>query len=428
MSYLHTDGRWIKDADGKVVTFRGVNAFIRLQNVQAKFAAIKAMGANIVRLMLWKQDIENPGSDADPDWDLSGLAAIDRAVGWCRDLGLMVIFDQQAWSLNVAPGPPTFWTDPVVLETWLAMWRTLVNRYKDDPMVIGVDLMNEPYAIANPAVPDRQGAWEAIVKNAVMELRPLNPNLLFVVAGWGQRTVPGFRDIAFLQQANVVYTDHIYYASPESYHTWGQAYNIGDTLNGEALLSAYAHNKWFYFTDLGIPVFIGEIGFDPAILYWHEQMEDELNILDGGSLSYALFVVGTQRWGLAYDIMDEAYNLTEVGIEYSDYIKSWEEPMAITKPVSFTLVVTAVPDFFPAITPLSLSVAKGVVAVYQVSFTAQGGFAGPVSLAVINLPAGAVGTFDKPSITLGEALTLSIMTSGVAVGSYSPSIEATANL
>jgi hypothetical protein len=226
----------------------------------------------------------------------------------------------------------------------------------------------------------------------------------------------------------MVYTDHVYYQSPEPYHTWGQAYNIGDTLNGEALLSVYAQNKWFYFTDLGIPVFIGEIGFISSMPYWHEQMEDELHILDGGGLHYALFTVGASRWTLPHDIVDVAYNLTEVGIEYSDYIKLWEEPVAITKPVSFTLEVTPAPDFFPAIAPASLSVAKGVVAVYNVSFTAQGGFTGPVSLAVKNLPSGAIGTFDKTSINVGETAVLSIATSGVAVGSYSPSVEGTANL
>jgi hypothetical protein len=265
-------------------------------------------------------------------------------------------------------------------------------------------------------------------KAAVAALGPLNPNLLFLVSGWGPRTVPGFRDVAFLQQPNVVYTDHIYYQSPEAYHTWGKAYNSGDVVSGKSLLTTYANDKWCYFTNLDIPVFIGEIGFDPSFPCWHEQMEDELNILDNGRLGYSIFVVGTQRWGLAYDIMDAAYNLTFVGQEYSDYIKSMEGNMPITKSVPFMLEVTPAPDFFPAILPTSLSVAKGVVAVYNVTFTAAGGFTGPVTLAALNLPAGAVATFDKPSINLGETAALSITTAGVALGTYSPSVEGIANI
>jgi hypothetical protein len=79
-------------------------------------------------------------------------------------------------------------------------------------------------------------------------------------------------------------------------------------------------NKWFYFTNQGIPVFIGEIGFDPSLPYWHEQMEDELNILDKGGLSYALFAFGTAHWHLYYDIVDTSYNLTTVGLAYSKHL------------------------------------------------------------------------------------------------------------
>jgi parallel beta-helix repeat protein len=102
-----------------------------------------------------------------------------------------------------------------------------------------------------------------------------------------------------------------------------------------------------------------------------------------------------------------------------------EESMAI-KTVPFTLAVTAAPDFFPAILPTSLSVAKGVVAVYTVSFTAQGGFTGPVSLAALNLPTGAVATFSKISINVTETSTLSITTTAVALGTFSLTLEGTA--
>jgi hypothetical protein len=104
----------------------------------------------------------------------------------------------------------------------------------------------------------------------------------------------------------------------------------------------------------------------------------------------------------------------------------YQEGQMAIKPVSFTLSVTDAPDFFPAINPTTLSVAKGIVAVYHVSFTAAGGFAGPVTLAVKNLPVGAIGTFDKTSINVGETATLSIATAAVALGTYTPSVEATA--
>lgn len=106
----------------------------------------------------------------------------------------------------------------------------------------------------------------------------------------------------------------------------------------------------------------------------------------------------------------------------------YQEDIMAIKTVPFTLEVTAVPDFFPAIAPTSRSVAKGIVAVYNITFTAQGGFTGPVTLAAKNLPTGAVASFDKMSINLGEISVLSIATANIALGSYSPSVDATATV
>lgn len=105
-----------------------------------------------------------------------------------------------------------------------------------------------------------------------------------------------------------------------------------------------------------------------------------------------------------------------------------EQTMSIKKSVPITLVVTAAPDFFPAVVPSSVSVAKGVVAVYNVSFTAQGGFTGPVTLAVLNLPAGAVATFNTTSINVGETSVLNLTTAGVALGTFAFSVEGDANI
>ncbi len=125
------------------------------------------------------------------------------------------------------------------------------------------------------------------------------------------------------------------------------------------------------------------------------------------------------------------YNVPKPGyapLVYPHPLVTEEETQVATKSIPFTLEITEAPDFFPAVAPSTLSVPKGIVAVYNTSFTAQGGFTGPVTLAVINLPAGAVGTFDVTSINLGQTATLSITTADVAVGVFTPSVEATAEL
>ena len=127
---------------------------------------------------------------------------------------------------------------------------------------------------------------------------------------------------------------------------------------------------------------------------------------DGSGLGQFETIISGLTPNTTYHV--RAYATNSAGVGYG-------EDYAITTPAL---------DFFPAISPTSLSVVKGTIAVYRVSFTAQGGFMGPVTLAVKNLPLGAVATFSKTSISLGEISTLSITTAKVGIGTYSGYIEA----
>jgi aryl-phospho-beta-D-glucosidase BglC (GH1 family) len=270
--------------------------YIRLQNEQAKYLAAKAMGANVVRLMLWKQDIENNPGTANPGQDQRGLAAIDDAVRWAHDAGLRVILVQQIWSYQVEPAPPEFLSDAALQTSWLSMWRTLIDRYKNDETVIGVDLMNEPWNI-QPRPLGAQASWEAIAKNAVTELRPRNPHLLFAVEGWGVETQPMWSDLAFLQQPNIILSDHIY--GQRTYQFLSDRY------------SAYSSQN--------IPIWLGEIGF---LSTDQSFMVSQLNNFDLMGLHYTMYTFGASQWGDPYDLVDASYALTSIGQEYSEHLKS----------------------------------------------------------------------------------------------------------
>ena len=239
----------------------------------------------------------------------------------------MIILEQQLWSTDVTPAPSTFLIDATLQAQWLAMWRIIVDRYKNDPTVIGIDLMNEPYSIKGVSVSQR-GAWEMIAENAVFDLRSHNPNLLFIVEGWGPRTVPGWQDVKFLKLPNVVYSEHIYYYSastlplPTWELPWRIAYSNGNLTNGRNLLSQYIDSRFTVFTNQGIPVWIGEVGFLTSDPCWQDQMEDELALLDQRGIGYAAFAYGVSRWGLEFDLVDASYNLTTVGLAYKNHLKT----------------------------------------------------------------------------------------------------------
>jgi hypothetical protein len=101
----------------------------------------------------------------------------------------------------------------------------------------------------------------------------------------------------------------------------------------------------------------------------------------------------------------------------------------MTKQVPFSLEVVAAPEFFLAIDPTHLVVARGSVAVFNVMVTGDGGFAGPVTLSVVGMPVGAVATFDKATYVPGETAVLTVAAGeGMTIGAYQMAVEGTATV
>src|ERR1051326_4641810 len=110
---------------------------------------IKQSGFNSVRVLF---DYRLFVIDGEPR-KLEGVGSelLDRVVAWSRKQGLYVVLDMHA-----APGGQTgdniddSWGYPFLFESaesqdlTVRLWRKLAERYKDEPAVIGYDLLNEP--------------------------------------------------------------------------------------------------------------------------------------------------------------------------------------------------------------------------------------------------------------------------------------------
>jgi hypothetical protein len=77
---------------------------------------------------------------------------------------------------------------------------------------------------------------------------------------------------------------------------------------------------------------------------------------------------------------------------------------AVTHTTSFTLTVSAAPDFAISATPPSQTVTQGNATNYSITLTPSGGFSGNVTLSVTGLPTGATGTFTPNPATGSSTL------------------------
>jgi endoglucanase len=219
---------------------------------QADIRFIKAAGFNTVRVPLhWRLFVE-PGEAEDGSADKfegPGWPLLDALVGWCHDAGLRVIID-----LHAAPGgqtgvnhddgtgfPLTFYV-PRYRELTVALWKAIAGHYRDEPAVLGYDLLNEPIspysdeAYLNPRL-------EPLYREIVEAIRSVDTHHVVLLAG-GQWST-SFAMFGRPFDANAVYTYHKFWAKPtrdalQSYLNFSKRWNV-PILIGE---TGEMNNQW----------------------------------------------------------------------------------------------------------------------------------------------------------------------------------------
>jgi hypothetical protein len=206
-------------------------------------AFLKATGFNTVRVPLNWQLFVEPGPDGADRFQGAGWSLLDRLVQWCRDTGLRIIID-----LHAAPGgqtgvnhddgtgfPLTFYVPRYRAQT-IALWRRLAAHYRDEPAILGYDLLNEPispYSDVNYLNPQ----LEPLYRDIVAAIRSVDSNHVVLLAGAQWSTNFAVFDRPF--DNNAVYTYHKFWINPTRD-------GIQEYLNFS--------NRW------RVPVLIGETG------------------------------------------------------------------------------------------------------------------------------------------------------------------------
>lgn len=196
------------------------------------FNNLLRMQGNVVRLPILYRNLRE--LDENGAWEGNGFdfEAIDRILKFCADRGIYVLLD-----LHGAPGSqskefhtgrtssPTpfdgFYhqlfnpnTDTYRQRT-VELWTELANRYRDNPVVVGYDILNEPFGAIDPFYysnnDDGFNALWSLYDRIYDAIRAVDPNHLIVMEGiplpndW--ESLPDPNDFGW---TNVAYELHYY--------------------------------------------------------------------------------------------------------------------------------------------------------------------------------------------------------------------------
>jgi len=270
---LHTSGRFIVDSNGARVHLAGLNWYgfdssdyvvsgLQAASLQSIVQQIKGMGFNAVRLPWSNQMYESnpvvPSYALTANTSMQGenaLTAMDQVIAALTKAGIMVILDNHmsnaGWCCSTTDGNSLWYNAQYPQANWLADWQGMAQRYASNPMVIGVDLRNEP---RSPATWGGSAAndWHAAAVLGGNAVLGVNPHLLVFVEGINYAT--DLSGIASLPVQLNVPNQLVYEA-----HNYGFDYS---GLSGYSDYLSRITSKWGYLAtgNNPQPLWVGEFG------------------------------------------------------------------------------------------------------------------------------------------------------------------------
>lgn len=329
-SYVESSGIKIKDEHGRQLILHGLNTsetvkfssynylpWVKEKDVEREAADF---GFNFVRLLTSWVAIEPQKGVYDEVY----LRKFDEIIKWYTDRGIYVMIDMHQdlygekvggngapdWACVTDNATPVDWPaeipwwvkniDPMVINSWVNFWEykehkflqdhyvgawtLVVNRYKDNPYVIGYDLMNEP--VPGDLIKLLSGDFEKkwlpdLYDKLIKEIRKVDKNKYIFIEPIPAQVSFGFP--SFLRKiedeifpSRLVYAPHLY---PAGLHEGG-AYSQNDK---RSLGNWVSERKKELVRQGNIPLLTGEFGvhpnspgFDEFIKDVHTQMDENL--------------------------------------------------------------------------------------------------------------------------------------------------------
>jgi aryl-phospho-beta-D-glucosidase BglC (GH1 family) len=195
---------------------------------------LKSLGMNSIRVpfnyRLFTDETYLGGSG-----EARGFALMDRLIGWCRKENLYVILDmhcapggQTGDNIDDGYGYPFLFDSQESIDLTARIWKKIADHYKDEPIIMGYDLLNEPIAHffeTEHFNPRLEPVYRAIVK----AIREVDTHHLVFLGGaqWDSN----FKPLGQPFDPKAVYTFHKYWTATtqdviQDYINFRDKYNV----------------------------------------------------------------------------------------------------------------------------------------------------------------------------------------------------------
>jgi endoglucanase len=176
--------------------------------------------------------------------DAEGFRLVDRLAQWAHAENILLILDMHAApggqtgsNIDDSDGFPWLFNDASAQEQYLATWQRIAHHYRNDPTILGYDLLNEP--LPNyPSVSPMNSLLEPLYKKVATAIRKVDSHhiLILEAAHWD--------------------TDFTVFGAPFDPNTIYEFHHYGGPIPDQAVIQRYLDFRAKYH----VPLWLGEAG------------------------------------------------------------------------------------------------------------------------------------------------------------------------
>lgn len=296
----------IEKAFGKQVKDKFIMEFRKDFLDEKDFIFMKNCGINLLRVPFnYRLFIDDEYPDRLKE---EGFFWFDRILDFCRKYGIYLMPDLHSvpggqnpdWHSDNYTGVPQFWQYQIFRKQIVSLWGKIAAYYKDEPMILGYDILNEPYLMGVADVLDE------FYKAVTEEIRKEDKNHIIFLEG--DHFAMDFRRIKNLTDDNTAITFHFYPTVWEPELLTDKYSRSERKLRFEIILKEIIQVR----ERLQVPVLCGELGYDisPAnIGKAMELLEDTIELLMKEEISWTVWTYkDAQALGCCYPRKESSWS------------------------------------------------------------------------------------------------------------------------
>ncbi|MBI3479034.1 MAG: cellulase family glycosylhydrolase [Nitrosomonadales bacterium] len=337
---------------------------------QPDFDALAATGANVVNLSHPGIFSEIPDSTGNYVLNNAALANLNALLGMVKKANMFAVI-----TFRTGPGRNeedivpqagltplnSVWSNTTAQNAWVAMWQYAANLYKNEPVVVGYDLMNEPHPNAQAVTPVPTSTpsqfypqyanapydWNPLAKKISDAIRQVDTTTPILIGGMDWSGAAWLNSLTSNGDSKTVYMVHQYEPQASYTHQPTTSTNTYGTTASSCGLTpcSYTRNDLltqFHFissfkTARNTPAGVNEFGvmrYQPGAA---QYLTDEMDIMESIGVNYSI-------WD--WETTDLAFATVGLAYDHFNYRKGIDPNNHVDVPLNANVLTTVLQKYF----------------------------------------------------------------------------------